>query len=127
MRFLLLKLFYHSFIRSNGEDVTHHGKTAQGRRFQGHDPADVRPRYALGVADQVPRNFFSVRFFSSAAGYNDREEKMANAPLISVFVSVGLGIVFSMMIVKEVSKRGVKINFALLRLYIIKYIDQYQK
>jgi hypothetical protein len=52
---------------------------------------------------------------------------MANAAVILAFVSVGLGIVFSMMIVKEVSKRGVKINFVLLRLYIIKYIDQYQQ
>jgi hypothetical protein len=52
---------------------------------------------------------------------------MANVAAILAFVSVGLGIVFSMMIVHEVSKRGVKINFFLLRLYIIKYIDQYQK
>lgn len=52
---------------------------------------------------------------------------MAMAGAILAFVSVGLGIVFSMMIVQEVSKRGVKINFVLLRLYIIKYIDQYKK
>jgi hypothetical protein len=52
---------------------------------------------------------------------------MANAAAILAFVSVGLGIVFSMMIVREVSKRGIKINFVLLRLYIIKYVDQYQK
>jgi hypothetical protein len=31
------------------------------------------------------------------------------------------------MIVNEVSKRGIKINFFLLRLYIIKYIHQYRK
>ena len=31
------------------------------------------------------------------------------------------------MIVHEVSKRGVKINFFWLRLYIIKYIHQYRK
>lgn len=40
---------------------------------------------------------------------------------------VGIFIVFSIMIVNEVSKRGIKINFFLLRLYIIKYIHQYKK
>jgi hypothetical protein len=52
---------------------------------------------------------------------------MANVAAILAFVSVGLAVIFSMMIVHEVSKRGGKINFFLLRLYIIKYIDQYQK
>lgn len=52
---------------------------------------------------------------------------MANLFMILILVSVGLGVVFSMMIVKEVSRRGVKANFALLRLYIIKYIDQYRQ
>jgi len=52
---------------------------------------------------------------------------MAIAAAILAFVSVGLGIVFSMMIVQEVSRRGGKINFVLIRLYIIKYIDQYKK
>jgi hypothetical protein len=51
---------------------------------------------------------------------------MANAAAILAFISVGLGIVFSMMIVQEVSKRGIKINFPLLKLFIIKYINQYQ-
>jgi hypothetical protein len=51
--------------------------------------------------------------------------EMANATLVLALVSVGLGVVFSMMIVHEVSKRGVKINFPLLRLYIIKYVHQY--
>jgi hypothetical protein len=32
-----------------------------------------------------------------------------------------------MMIVHQLSKRGVKISFLLLRLYIIKYIHQYKK
>jgi len=45
---------------------------------------------------------------------------MAIAAAILAFVSVSLGIVFSIMIVQEVSKRGVKINFVLIRLYIIK-------
>jgi hypothetical protein len=52
---------------------------------------------------------------------------MANALLILAFVSVGLFIIFSMMIVHELSKRGVKINFILLRLYLIKYIHHYKQ
>jgi hypothetical protein len=32
-----------------------------------------------------------------------------------------------MMIVHEISKRGVKISFVLLRLYLIKYIHQYKQ
>lgn len=42
-------------------------------------------------------------------------------------VFVGLFVVFSIMIVHQLSKRGIKINFFLLRLYIIKYIHQYRK
>ncbi len=42
-------------------------------------------------------------------------------------VSVVSGVVFSMMIVGEVSKRGVKINFFLLRLFLIKYISEYKR
>ncbi len=52
---------------------------------------------------------------------------MGNILLIMALVSVGLFVVFSMMIVNQVMKRGVKINFFLLRLYIIKYIHQYRK
>ena len=52
---------------------------------------------------------------------------MATLLLILALVSVGFGVVFSMVIVREVSKRGVKINYPLLRLYIIKYVDQYQQ
>jgi len=52
---------------------------------------------------------------------------MANILLILALVFVGLFVVFSIMIVNEVSKRGVKINFFLLRLYIIKYIHQYKQ
>jgi hypothetical protein len=52
---------------------------------------------------------------------------MANMFAVLAFLSVGLAIVFSMMIVREVSKRGIKINFVLLRLYIIKYISQYEQ
>ena len=52
---------------------------------------------------------------------------MANALLIFALVSVALFVIFSIMIVHELSKRGVKINFILLRLYIIKYIHEYKQ
>jgi hypothetical protein len=52
---------------------------------------------------------------------------MANILLALALVFVGLFVIFSIMIVNEVSKRGVKINFFLLRLYIIKYIQQYKQ
>jgi hypothetical protein len=52
---------------------------------------------------------------------------MANALLVLALVFVGLFVIFAIMIVNEVSKRGVKINFFWLRLYIIKYIHQYGK
>ena len=52
---------------------------------------------------------------------------MAIAADILAFVSLVLGVVFSLMIVHEVSKRGVKINFLWLKLHIIKYIDQYKQ
>ena len=52
---------------------------------------------------------------------------MANALLIFALVFVGLFVIFSIMIVHELSKRGVKINFILLRLYLIKYIHQYKQ
>ncbi len=52
---------------------------------------------------------------------------MATSFAVLAFVSVILAVVLSMMIVGEVSRRGVKINFFLLRLYIIKYIDQYKR
>ncbi len=52
---------------------------------------------------------------------------MANALLISALVFVSLYVVFSMMIVHELSKRGVKINYFLLRLLLIRYISQYKQ
>jgi hypothetical protein len=52
---------------------------------------------------------------------------MANTLLVLAIVFAGLFVIFSMMIVRELSKRGVKINFLLLRLYIIKYIHQYKQ
>ena len=47
--------------------------------------------------------------------------------LVLALAFVGLFVILSIMIVNEVSKRGIKINFFLLRLYIIKYIHQYKK
>jgi len=52
---------------------------------------------------------------------------MANILLALALVFVGVFVIFSIMIVNEVSKRGIKINFFLLRLYIIKYIHQYKQ
>ena len=52
---------------------------------------------------------------------------MANTLLGLALACVGLFVIFSIMIVHEVSKRGVKISFFWLRLYIIKYIHQYRK
>jgi hypothetical protein len=53
--------------------------------------------------------------------------KMSNALLILALVFVGLFVIFSMRIVYELSKRGVKINYFLLRLFLIKYISQYKE
>lgn len=52
---------------------------------------------------------------------------MANAFFTAALVFVGLFVVFSMMIVRQLSKRGVKISFLWLRLYLIKYIHQYKQ
>jgi hypothetical protein len=52
---------------------------------------------------------------------------MAIAFLVLALVFVGLFIVFSIMIVHQLSKRGVKISFFWLRLYLIKYIHQYKQ
>lgn len=52
---------------------------------------------------------------------------MANLVLAVGVVSVVAHVVFSMIIVHEVSKRGVKINVPLLRLFIIKYAEQYKE
>jgi hypothetical protein len=52
---------------------------------------------------------------------------MSNVALVLAFLSAGLGVLFTIMIVQEVSKRGVKINWFLIRLFMIKYIDQYKQ
>ncbi|MGD8540271.1 MAG: hypothetical protein PVI66_16290 [Candidatus Aminicenantes bacterium] len=52
---------------------------------------------------------------------------MSDILLGLALVFVGVFIIFAIMIVNEVSKRGVKISFLWLRLYIIKYIHEYRK
>ena len=52
---------------------------------------------------------------------------MENIILALALVSVGVFVTLAMVIVHEVSKRGVKISILWLRLYIIKYIHQYKK
>ncbi len=47
--------------------------------------------------------------------------------LLPALVSAIFGIVFMIMITSFLSKRGIKINYIFLRLYIIKYIHQYRK
>jgi hypothetical protein len=51
---------------------------------------------------------------------------MPNAFLVAAFVLTGFFAILSMMIVHQLSKRGVKINYLLLRLCLIKYIGQYK-
>lgn len=51
---------------------------------------------------------------------------MADALLALALIGIAVFVVTSMMIVHEVSKRGTKINFFLLRIYIIKYIQDYK-
>jgi hypothetical protein len=45
---------------------------------------------------------------------------------VLALISVVFGIVFMIMITSNLSKRGIKINYFLLRLYIIKYVHQYR-
>ena len=52
---------------------------------------------------------------------------MANALLGLAIVFVGSFVIFGIMIVNEVSKRGIKVNFLWLRLYFIIYIHKYKK
>ena len=42
-------------------------------------------------------------------------------------IFMALFIIFSIMIVHQLLKRGVKINFFLLKLYLIKYISEYKR
>ena len=46
---------------------------------------------------------------------------------ILALISVAWGIANSIMITSFLSKRGIKINYPLLRLFIFKYVSQYRK
>jgi hypothetical protein len=54
-------------------------------------------------------------------------EILSNIFLILALVCVLCGVVSSIMIISFLSKRGAKINYFLIRIYIIKYINQYRK
>ena len=47
--------------------------------------------------------------------------------LFLTIASAICGVVFALMITSYLSKRGIKINYLLLRLYLPKYIHQYRK
>lgn len=52
---------------------------------------------------------------------------MENVILILLLVSTSIFVTLAMMMVHEVSKRGFKISFLWLRLYIPKYMHQYKQ
>ena len=52
---------------------------------------------------------------------------MSNLFLILAIVCVLFGVVSSILITAFLSKRGIKINYLLIRIYIYKYINQYRK
>ena len=54
-------------------------------------------------------------------------EIMSNVFLILAIVCVLCGVIFSIMITAFLSKRGIKINYLLIRIYIYRYINQYRK
>ena len=54
-------------------------------------------------------------------------ETMSNLFLISAIVCVLCGVASSIMMTAFLSKRGAKINYLLIRIYIYKYINQYRK
>ena len=54
-------------------------------------------------------------------------EIMSNFFLILAIVCVLCGVVSSIMITAFLSKRGNKINYLLIRIYIYRYINQYRK
>ena len=52
---------------------------------------------------------------------------ISNIFIILAIVCVLFGVVSSIMITAFLSKRGIKINYLLIRIYIYKYINQYRK
>jgi hypothetical protein len=51
---------------------------------------------------------------------------MSTLFFVLALVSLASGILFMIMITSNLSGRGIKINYFLLRLYIIKYVNQYR-
>ena len=54
-------------------------------------------------------------------------EMLSNVFLVLAIVCLLCGVVSSIMITSFVSRRGTKINYFLIRIYIYKYINQYRK
>ena len=54
-------------------------------------------------------------------------EIMINLFLVLAIVCVLCGVVSSVLIIAFLSKRGTKINYLIIRIYIYKYINQYRK
>ena len=54
-------------------------------------------------------------------------EIISNGFLILAIVCVLCGVVSSIMLISFLSERGIKINYFLIRIYIIKYTNQYRK
>ena len=52
---------------------------------------------------------------------------MSNVFLVLAIVSVLCGVVSSVMITMFLSKRGTKINYLFIRIYIYKYVNQYRR
>jgi len=52
---------------------------------------------------------------------------METVILVLMLVSAGVFVTLAMMMVHEVSKRGVKISILWLRLYVIKHMHQYKQ
>ena len=52
---------------------------------------------------------------------------MSTLFLILVLVSVACGIAASIMITSFLSRRGVKVNYLFLRIFIFKYVQQYRR
>jgi len=51
---------------------------------------------------------------------------MSTLFFVFALISIAFGIAFMIMITSNLSKRGIKINYFLLRLYIVKYVYQYK-
>jgi len=52
---------------------------------------------------------------------------MSTLFLVLALISVAWGVVNSIMITSFLSKRGIKINYLFMRLFIFKYVRQYRK